>query len=576
MSLSSATFLEDSSLPYAPTISSQPSAAQPPPGPPWFGSSSPPDSNKTTESPQSATTVPNRASDLTMGSYKEKLTMQSQHIYFPTWIQDWDIQAPVQSPPPDSKRLEPHPHLVFSETDIHRLQAVEQIFDSSNFKLCSSYCSITDAFSPFYGRHRFPNLPIEYYDFDVLFHIAKLIGRPIKMDQHTFQKQRCKFARVCVEVDMSIPLPPFLHIHHHHQQVRYELNTLFCYRCGSLGHVRVACPLSSPETQSSPQDTSATPATSVPISGLEKHALNSNKWEIVRPKGRRRTVNNMTSRGRNTEEMLGRVSTEKRDATDSGGSSQQRWVAKHDLKQPESIRSVSNRTIPLTNTFHVLEKEDEIIACDVGHEKNVKESIEIDGDIPSEQPESSADMECTKVPTLPDHSTILACLNLDFTKPPRMFRFENAWTLHPDYVNVLNLVDPFIPMHIKDRILSTPIPSTTQSDTCVWNWEKTGKFTIKSAYEWLFRLMTNISTSPLPWKVFINLRMDKFLKALIPLLRDCKELMLDFEALSISFCYREANFAADMFACPMRSEMDDAQWDYKLRNGLARGPRSAG
>ncbi|KAL0309220.1 UNVERIFIED_CONTAM: hypothetical protein Sradi_5864300 [Sesamum radiatum] len=486
MSLSSATFLEDSSLPYAPTISSQPSAAQPPPGPPWFGSSSPPDSNKTTESPQSATTVPNRASDLTMGSYKEKLTMQSQHIYFPTWIQYWDIQAPVQSPPPDSKRLEPHPHLVFSETDIHRLQAVEQIFDSSNFKLCSSYCSITDALAslwktsgtiqisdlgegcyilklsspedyfmalagggaliPFFIMHiqqwkpnfvpsqslpsslviwvQFPNLPIEYYDFDVLFHIAKLIGRPIKMDQHTFQKQRCKFARVCGYVLFSIPsYSP------HHQQVRYELNTLFCYRCGSLGHVRVACPLSSPETQSTPQDTSATPATSVPISGLEKHALNSNKWEIVRPKGRRRTVNNMTSRGRNTEEMLGRVSTEKRDATDSGGSSQQRWVAKHDLKQPESIRSVSNRTIPLTNTFHVLEKEDEIIACDVGHEKNVKKvldivdnpiqfysssnscsangsfdivsGIEIDGDIPSEQPESSADMECTKVPTLP-------------------------------------------------------------------------------------------------------------------------------------------------------------------------------
>lgn len=53
---------------------------------------------------------------------------------------------------------------------------------------------------------RFPCLPIQYYDKDFLMKIGSKIGRPIRVDQATSLVSRGKFARICVEVDISKPL----------------------------------------------------------------------------------------------------------------------------------------------------------------------------------------------------------------------------------------------------------------------------------------------------------------------------------------------------------------------------------
>ncbi|CAL5415479.1 unnamed protein product [Camellia sinensis] len=53
---------------------------------------------------------------------------------------------------------------------------------------------------------RFPQLPIEYYNEKVLFHIAKVIGRPLKVDLNTAMSTRGRYARVCVEIDLMKPL----------------------------------------------------------------------------------------------------------------------------------------------------------------------------------------------------------------------------------------------------------------------------------------------------------------------------------------------------------------------------------
>ncbi|OMO52223.1 hypothetical protein CCACVL1_29304 [Corchorus capsularis] len=52
-----------------------------------------------------------------------------------------------------------------------------------------------------------PELPIEYYDRDVLFKIGALIGTPIKIDANTGSTTRGRYARICVEIQGSSRFP---------------------------------------------------------------------------------------------------------------------------------------------------------------------------------------------------------------------------------------------------------------------------------------------------------------------------------------------------------------------------------
>lgn len=52
----------------------------------------------------------------------------------------------------------------------------------------------------------FPILPVEYYTENWLRRARDQIGRTIKVDDTTIYAMRGKFARVCVEVDLTKPL----------------------------------------------------------------------------------------------------------------------------------------------------------------------------------------------------------------------------------------------------------------------------------------------------------------------------------------------------------------------------------
>lgn len=53
---------------------------------------------------------------------------------------------------------------------------------------------------------RFPKLPIEYFEEDFMMKIGRRIGRPIKVDSTTSLVSKGKFARACIEVDITKPL----------------------------------------------------------------------------------------------------------------------------------------------------------------------------------------------------------------------------------------------------------------------------------------------------------------------------------------------------------------------------------
>ena len=48
-------------------------------------------------------------------------------------------------------------------------------------------------------------LPMEYYDKEVLLRVGAAIGKPVKIHPITERRERVRFARLCVEIDLKSP-----------------------------------------------------------------------------------------------------------------------------------------------------------------------------------------------------------------------------------------------------------------------------------------------------------------------------------------------------------------------------------
>ncbi|KAL0406184.1 UNVERIFIED_CONTAM: hypothetical protein Slati_3932300 [Sesamum latifolium] len=73
------------------------------------------------------------------------------------------------------------------------------------------------------------------------FKLDQKLGRPIKIDEHTYKQYKGRFPRICVEVPTSIPLPPAIIIDNFRQPIEYELNLAFYFSCGIIGHISASC-----------------------------------------------------------------------------------------------------------------------------------------------------------------------------------------------------------------------------------------------------------------------------------------------------------------------------------------------
>ncbi|CAL1370524.1 unnamed protein product [Linum trigynum] len=89
---------------------------------------------------------------------------------------------------------------------------------------------------------QFPELPVHFYHREILFAIGNLVGRTVKLDYHTENLERGKFARIAIELDMSKPLPTRIRLDGAWQQVLYENLPTICYSCGRIGHKEDSCP----------------------------------------------------------------------------------------------------------------------------------------------------------------------------------------------------------------------------------------------------------------------------------------------------------------------------------------------
>ncbi|CAI0473738.1 unnamed protein product [Linum tenue] len=133
-----------------------------------------------------------------------------------------------------------------------------------------------------------PALKIHFYHKEVLTSLGNLIGRTIKLDYHTLNQQRAKFARLAVEVDLSKHLVPRIWLDDAWQKVKYENLPVVCFSCGKIGHTEEECPGKRPALPP-PGYTNPNPAT--PVEGTTGNPEEPNPgfgpWLLVTRRSRR-------------------------------------------------------------------------------------------------------------------------------------------------------------------------------------------------------------------------------------------------------------------------------------------------
>jgi hypothetical protein len=88
---------------------------------------------------------------------------------------------------------------------------------------------------------RISGLPIEYYDAKVLNFIGNRVGKTVKVDKNTLTHERGKYARLCVQVDLSKPVLGMFTIKGRKYNIEYEGLHMLCLTCGKFGHYKEGC-----------------------------------------------------------------------------------------------------------------------------------------------------------------------------------------------------------------------------------------------------------------------------------------------------------------------------------------------
>lgn len=88
---------------------------------------------------------------------------------------------------------------------------------------------------------RLPELPFEYYEPCVLQEIGVAIGPVLRIGATTATGVRGRFARICVQIDLSKPLARKILLEGVIQEVQYEGINALCFSCACVGHRKEWC-----------------------------------------------------------------------------------------------------------------------------------------------------------------------------------------------------------------------------------------------------------------------------------------------------------------------------------------------
>ena len=118
----------------------------------------------------------------------------------------------------------------------------------ANFKPSEAQVPSVAVWERLYG------LPIEYYEAEVLQQVRQALGTMLRVDMHTATEARGRYARICVQVDVSKPLITSVRIGQRNQPVIYEGVSKLWFSWGRLGHRKETCQYTIKSSPSPPKD----------------------------------------------------------------------------------------------------------------------------------------------------------------------------------------------------------------------------------------------------------------------------------------------------------------------------------
>lgn len=121
------------------------------------------------------------------------------------------------------------------------------------------------------------SFPEHVYYQEILRSIGNLIGRTVRIDYHTQQAERGKFASVAVEIDLSKLLENKFFIDGEWQRIEYSGLPQICFTCGRAGHNMAFCPNKPCRPDQETPGASESPPQAAPVTGDSGITANTNK-----------------------------------------------------------------------------------------------------------------------------------------------------------------------------------------------------------------------------------------------------------------------------------------------------------
>ncbi|KAK3205965.1 hypothetical protein Dsin_020011 [Dipteronia sinensis] len=82
---------------------------------------------------------------------------------------------------------------------------------------------------------------MEWMESKLLWNIGGMIGTMCKVDPITETQSRGRYARICMEIDISKPFIGSLNIDDRTVRVEYESLGMICFKCGRYGQSKDSC-----------------------------------------------------------------------------------------------------------------------------------------------------------------------------------------------------------------------------------------------------------------------------------------------------------------------------------------------